>query len=286
MAKKNEVRTLSVILNEANVKAAEYNNLREGDPARADLDVAVNNLVKEYNELSLLTVYAKCMATELPIKTFAETYSWNRLSRTIKPTPVVLPDGSKLKEGKMSLNDSDAVLELSKFIKWAADSNHQITHSKDWEEKVREANKAIKAEWKKFFASNGDTHSMSKRKLKAAMQNMFDALIFIPTAKGENSVVANAAVANLVFGGANKLNTTADISDKHMDVLPDNYWKILQMLSLNMAVTGKELLVDYNEGEEVPASEPAKTEEPAKTKAEKPANESKVKADKTAKSSK
>lgn len=261
MAKKNEVRTLSVILNEINEKVNEYNGLNEADPKRAELTVFTKKLVEEYNELSLLTVFGKCMATALPLKAFVETFAYNVVSVADKPHKELQPDGSKKDVYTRSVTEKDRMLDLAKFIDWAAESNKQVAHSKDWRKLMLTAKQAVKTEWKKYLASKGDSHSVSTRKMKAALQDMFDALIFIATEKGSNSVVASGAIAKFVFAGANKLNPSVDAEASDLDILPESNWKVLVMKSLRTAVTGKEIIINYNEGEDEAAE--AKAEEAA-----------------------
>lgn len=260
MAKKNEVRTLSVILNEINEKVEEYNNLPETDTKRAELTVTTKNLVTEYNELSLLTVYAKCMKAELPLKAFVETYSYNTVNTADKPHKETQEDGSKKDVYTRSVTEKERMMDLAKFIDWAAEANHQVANSKDWRKKVLAAKQVIKTEWKKYLASKGESHSVSTRKMKAALQDMFNALIFIPTAKGDNSVVATGSIAKIAFAGANKLNPAVDVDASDVDILPESNWKVIQMKALRSAVTGKELIADFNEAEDEADEKQANTE--------------------------
>ena len=269
MAKKNEVRTLSVILEEINAKVEEYNKLPETDPKRAELTVDTKNLTNEYNELSLLTVYSKCMEAELPLKTFVETFSYNTVSTADKPHKEVQADGSKKDVYTRSVTEKDRMLDLAKFIDWASEANKQVANSKDWRKKVLAAKQAIKTEWKKYLSSKGDSHSVSTRKMKAALQEMFDALIFIAGANGNNSVVASSSIAKHAFAGANKLNPSVDIDASDVDILPESNWKTIQMKALRSAVTGKELIANFNEEEDEAAEEQANAEPEETAKASK-----------------
>ena len=257
MAKKNEVRTMSVILDELNKIVDAYNALPVIDPQRAELTVTTKKLVEEYNELSLLTVFAKCMEAELPLN--VETFVYNTVNTKDAPHKEVQPDGSKKEVLTRSVTEKDKMLDLAKFIDWAAERNRMIANSKDWKMKVLTAKKAIKAEWKKYLASKGDSHSVSNRKMKTALQEMFDALIFIPTAKGENSVIADGDIAKFAFGFANKLNPSTDDEVADGDLLPESNWKIIQMKALRKAVIGKKLVVNFNDDEDEEATETAET---------------------------
>ena len=259
---KNEVRTLSVILNEVEKKVEAYNELPEIDPKRAKMTVETKALVNEYNELSWLTVFSKCMEAELPLKAFVETFEYNTIGIKDAPRPKILEDGSKTEVYSRSVTEKPKMLDLVKFIDWAADGNKQVAHEKDWRKKILAAKQAIKTEWKKYLASKGDSHSVSNKKMKTALQEMFNSLIFIPTEKGENSVIASNDIAKYAFAFANKLNPSVDKDASDGDLLPESNWKVVQMKALRDAVAGKKLVIDMkeNEDEDAEAKEKAKSE--------------------------
>lgn len=259
---KNENRTLDVILSELEAKVKEYNDLPETDPKRAELTVETKNLVDEYNELSWLTVFSTCLQAELPIKAAVETFTYNTVSTADKPHKEVV-NGVKRDVYTRSLKEGPKMIDIVKFIEWAAERNIQVAASKDWKIEMLRSKQAIKAEWKKFFASKGDTTSISNRKMKEALQKMFDALIFIPTPTGKNAVIADKDVVNLVFAFANKMNANLDGSTSDGDILPESIWRMSRMKALRKAVTGKELVFSFCEDEDKVPEEEEATASPA-----------------------
>lgn len=262
---KNEVRTLSVILNELNMKVDEYNGLPEGDPMRVTLTTESKNLVNEYNELSLLTVYAKCMEADMPLKAFVETFKYNVVGIKDVAHKELQADGSKKDVYSRSVTENpDKMLELTKFIEWAAERNKLVAHSKDWKSKMLVGKNAIKTEWKKFHAAKGDSHSISIRKMKAGLQEMFDALIFIPAPSNHalNAVMVTSDIAKFAFSFANKLDPRANDEVSDGAILPEQNWKVIQMKILRSAVSGVQLIVDFCEEEEEDTAK--KSDAPAK----------------------
>lgn len=261
MAKKNENRTLQVILDELNKVVDAYNKLDIADVARADLTKQAKELANEYNELSLLTVYATCVADALPVKAFVEAFSYVTVSTKDASHKETDKEGCMRLVFTKSVTEGKKALNLVKFIEWAAEANISVTASKDWKVKMAEAKDAIKAEWKKFQAAGKDSHSVSIKKLKKAMQDMFDAIIFIPTEKGNNAVVATGNIAKTAFQFANQANTSTENVYTMGDVLPERIWNAILMKSLLAAVNGKTLIVNFD-GEEN-ATEEAAAEQPA-----------------------
>lgn len=252
---KNEKRTLDVILAEMNTVVNNYNELDMADVSRVTLKKQASDLAKEYNELSMLTVYATCLEDKLPVKAFVEAGTYK--TKRVKESAIKEPD----KDGSLHLklvcaveDGKPANLDLMKFLEWAAAKNKQAAHSADWRIKIAEAKDVIRDSYRKSFASNGDTHKLSIKKLKSVLQDMFDALIFIPTEKGENSVRATGDIAKNFREFATKTNTKLVESDKLGEVLPGDVWNALVMKNLKAAVEGKKLIVDFD------CAEAAKTE--------------------------
>lgn len=261
---KNEARTLGVILDELNKKVDAYNELEVTDPKRVELTDDTKKLVDEYNEVSLLTTYAKCMEAELPLKALVETFAYNTVSTKDAPHKEV-QNGVKRTVYTRSVTEKPRMLDITKFLDWAAESNKQIANSKDWKSKMLTAKVAIKTEWKKCLAAKGESHSYSIRKMKTALQDMFNALLFIPTEKNNNALVANSTIANFAFAFANKLDPKVDADAPDGSILPESNWKVIQMKIMLTAVTGKELNINYNDDEDEVEVEELQEEVPAKT---------------------
>lgn len=246
---KNEARTLGVILDELNKKVDAYNALEVTDPKRVELTDDAKKLADEYNEVSLLTTYANCMEAEMPLKALVETFSYNVVSTKDTPHKEV-QNGVKRTVYTRSVTEKPRMLDITKFLDWAAESNKQIANSKDWKSKMLAAKVAIKTEWKKCLAAKGESHSYSIRKMKAALKDMFDALLFIPTESGNNALVANSTIANFAFAFANKLDPKVDADAPDGSILPESNWKVIQMKIMRTAVTGKELIINHNDDED------------------------------------
>ena len=157
---KNEARTMGVILDELNINVNTYNELDAIDPKRVELADEAKKLVNEYNELSLLTTYAKCMEAELPLKALVETFSYNTVGVKYAPHPKVV-DGVKRTIYSGSITEKPSMLDITKFLTWAAEGNKQVAHEKDWKVKMLAAKVAIKTEWKKYLESKGESTSIS-----------------------------------------------------------------------------------------------------------------------------
>jgi hypothetical protein len=207
-----------------------------------------DTLAKEYNELSMLTVYATCLEDKLPVKAFVETGTYK--TKRVKESYVKVPD----KDGCLHLKQVCAVednkqpsnLDLTKFLEWASAQNKQVTHSADWRIKMGAVKDVIRDSYRKSLSAKGETHKLSITKLKNVLQDLFDALIFIPTAKGENSVIAKKEHAWDIREFATKTNTRLADPDKLGEVLPGDVWNSLIMKNLKVAVEGKRLIADFD----------------------------------------
>lgn len=262
--KNNEPKTMEAVLTELNAKVDAY-NLSNDTSERIKLTAEAKELVNQYNELSLLTTYAKCLDAKMPIKAFVETYAYSTVSTKDTPHKEPQADGSMLNVITRSVVSKERMLNLVKFLEWAAEANKQIAYAKDWRTKMGDANRAIKTEWKKYLASEGDAHSISTGKMKKALQGMFDALIFIPTEKGENSVIATGKIAKHAFTFANKLNPSVDKDASDGAILPPSNWSTIQMQILRTALTGKDLIVEFNDEAEEAAAEATEAPEATAT---------------------
>lgn len=265
-----EPKTMETILKELNAKVDAY-NLSTDTSERVKLTAEAKELANNYNELSLLTTYAKCMEAELPIKALVETYVYNTVSTKDTPHKEPQSDGSMLNVITRSVVSKERMLNLVKFLEWAAEANKQVAYAKDWRTKIGNASRTIKTQWKKYLASEGDCHSVSNNQMKKSLQEMFDSLIFIPTEKGENSVIASGKIAKHAFAFANKLNPSVDKDASDGAILPPSNWATIQMQILRSALTGREFIVEFNDEAEIPANTedtsetPATTEEATKT---------------------
>ena len=259
-----ENRTMPVVLKELNESVDKY-NLATDAIERANLAAKHKELAAEYNELSMLDAYATCMAEERPLVALAKMYEYSTIS--VKDTvhnEVV--EGVKKSTVTRSVNEGSKKFNVTKFIEWTEERNKTVAYAKDWKSKTFAARNSIVAEWKKFFASNKDSHSMSIGKTKKALQAMFDALVFIEGDKGNNAIIANGDIAKFVLAFANDSKGFKD-EEKNIvingNVLPEKIWNPMLLNILYMAVAGKTYEVLYGEPEEE-----AQTETKAEAEAE------------------
>ena len=250
MKKTIENMTMVELMAELRESVDKY-NLSNDENERVELVLQQKEIVKKYNELSLLTTYGECLSAEHPIIALAETYYFPTISVKDNSHNEVVDGVVKVTHAR-SISDGDKRLILADFITWVEELNKSVTVEKQWRVKVGEARDVVEKQWKAFFAANKDSHAMSIGKTKKALQAMFDALVFIETPTGKNAVIADGKVAKWVLGFANtrkdsKVDGKVAITGS---VLSKRDWAILQMDALHMAVTGKDFEIFYGEPEE------------------------------------
>ena len=256
-------------------KKVEAWNLADDISEKINLEVEMADLTQRYNELSMLSVYAKCLADEQPSVAFIKAYYYPVIS-TKKTQCKDIEDGKSKSYYVYSVKETDNKgnrlvknLELVKFLDWTADRNKLAAYAKDWKSKTNAARRVINGECEKQVNSK-DGYKISKTKIKTALQAMFDSLVFIPSETGKNAVVASGTIAGLI------VHLAADLKEEYNDGSPDftpeflrdKKWYKLVMQFLNIAVTGKTLKPVYGEPED-----PAKAKAKAKAKADAPATE-------------
>ena len=255
MKKMFESKTMAEIRAELSESVDKY-NLSQNADERVELAMLHKDMVQAYNELSLLSAYGKCLAAEHPVVALAKTYYYDTIS--IKDTPHNAEVNGVMRSSiTRSISDSNAKLNLTKFITWTAECNKNVAADKKWAEVVESSRKVAETEWKKYFVSKGDTHSFSTKKVKEAIQRMFDAVVFINSESGKNAVIATGDIAKWVIANANerkdsKVDTGVNLKTV---VLSKARWSVLQMDALHMAVEGKSFDIVY--GEEEPDADEA-----------------------------
>lgn len=265
MKKSFESMTMAEIRAELSTSVDKY-NLSQNADERVELAMSHKDMVQAYNELSLLSVYGKCLAAEYPVVALAKTYYYDTIS--VKDTPHNEEvNGVMRSVVTRSITDGNAKLNLSKFITWTAECNKNVAAAKNWAEVVEASRKVVETEWKKYFASKGDTHSFSTKKVKEAIQKMFDAVVFIPSESGKNAMIATGDIAKWTIAHANerkdsKVETGVNLKTT---VLAKSRWGVLQMDALHMAAEGKTFDIVF--GEEEPEAEEAPAAEKGKGKA-------------------
>lgn len=259
MKKTYDSMTMVELMEALNESVDKY-NLSEDAKERVELAMDHKDIVQKYNELSLLTAYAKCMEAEQPIIALATEYYYETINvKDSAHTEVV--NGVPKSSVTRGVVDGVKKFNVAKFIEWTEESNNSVAAAKTWKSAMESARKVVENQWKKFFETGKDSHSMSIGKTKKALQEMFDALVFIETPTGKNAVIANGDVAKWVLGFANvrkdsKADGAVTITG---NVLPKQTWATLQLDALHKAVTGKTFDIFYGDPE-VDADAKAETE--------------------------
>lgn len=267
---KNEKNTVIESMTMPEAKAAlnaiveQYNNTMDA-AERVKMELEASELSKQYNTLSLLTAYATVMADQTPVVALAKAYNYPTISFKTKVADAVV-DGKVKKVKVASIEDSCKTHNLYDFMEWAASHNRKVAHAGNWKSKAEEARTAINNEWKKFMESD-DGYKMSKSAIKAAVQAMFDALVFIPCENNpdKNAVIAKSNVANylIALAARNKVEIDDGKVNFKVEFMGASNWKSKAFDVLHMAIEGKTYDVVYGDPEEVVNAETVTTTEPA-----------------------
>lgn len=261
--KKNEAyenMTMDEIMAELEVKVSDY-NLATTAEEKVDLTVECNALVEKYNELSLLHTYAECLKAELPIVALAKAYYYPIVKTKDAPHTEVVNGKSKTTLTR-SIQEGVKKMNLVKFLEWTEEGNKCAAASKTWRVPVSKARSVVTEQWVKFFASGKDSHSMSIGKTKKALQEMFDALVFIPTESGKNAVIATNSTAKYVLAFANKRNDSLVDGNVKITgtILSQQTWATLLMDILHNTVENKEYEIIVGDDEDDTKTEDTKAE--------------------------
>jgi hypothetical protein len=223
-------------------KVALINDGIEDDETRFRVNDECKLLCERYNELSMLTVYGVCAKAEYPILDFAKTFYFPTVKVTDEKGSDVDESGRERIVITRVIEEGEKRLDLFDFLQWAEKCNKTVTAQKNWKISCNSTRNSIEEEWKKLFASNGDTHKVSFKNIKANLQEMYDALLFIPSPSNNNRVMATNAMARYIFGFS---NTTKDSRNKQGNVnfndvvLSSKQWIKLVMNALHRTVQDK-----------------------------------------------
>lgn len=241
--------TLESIREEIDAKCDGFRNAKNVVEA-ATIKAEAKKLCDEWNKLSLLATYAKCMAEAKPVKALAEKYYYDTIS--IKEEVAEIPTDSGVESiNVITVKTGDKRLDVIEFVEWSVKTGKCAAESKQYYKAVDEAKNTIANEWIKFFASKAKEGKMSKSKVKDALQKAFDALVFIPCENNKelNAVIADGDCANQVIGFANtrkdkKVDGVVTITGS---ILPEKQWRILLMDILHNKFTGKKFIIEYDD---------------------------------------
>ncbi len=231
MTKKNEttVKTLAEILAAANEKVDNLNKTEDQELAKT-LESEVEGLVQDYNDLSLLTVYCDCKSHELPIMELAKTCTYHKISKTSKAGYEVR-DGVVKKVYTYSINESNANLNVLKFIKWLKDRNFKMPA--DWTMHMSAVKANIIDQWKAFDADE-EGYKFHINELKRLLQIMVDDMGFIAGEKGANALKVKSAHVRTILKFANKQTGV-----QTGETLTSKIWDDLLLSVLNSVAANK-----------------------------------------------
>ena len=252
MTKKNEGRTMQVVLDEIKTKVDKY-NLEKDAAKRNILEVETKNLVAEYNDMALLDAYATFKAEANPLVALAKAYTYMTVGAKATPHQEMI-DGVKKSIVTMVLTtDKPKMLNVAKFIEWMNERNVSVTARVDWKKRSSDAHSVLKDQWKSFIEEGTD---FKVGILKTALQDMVDSLIMLEGEKGGNSYTVSSKITRSViaFCTSRKDGLKGVIAAK-------NTWEKLQMDILHAVVTRKEFEITYGELED--NAEEASAEESA-----------------------
>lgn len=257
MAKNIEARTMNVVLEEIKLKVDAFNAAKFED--RPEIEVALTNLEKEYNELSLLNSWGEFVAAENPMVAFAKAYSYPVIGHKTVPHRETV-NGAKVVTYTCVIDTTKSrLLNVAEFVEWNEERGVQLAHDTNWRGALNDARESVIAQWKAFFAAKGDTRKVSIGKMKKALQTMVDALVFIPGESGNNAVIVKSDVAKAVFAFS-----TSRKDGLQGAIMAGGTWKKLQMDVLHAVVEGKEFTITYGD----PVEEEEETDAESEDKAE------------------
>lgn len=193
-------RTLEVILADIDAKVNTLNAEKEMGK-RITLESEVDGLLKEYNDLSLLTAYATCKAEALPIMALAKMCKYTTLGKKKTPTNELQEDGTSKRVEVFAVTKKDTTLNVLKFIKWLEERNFKMPEG--WIGRMSAVKAEVIDQWKAFDKSQ-DEHVFNKKRLRKLTQAMVNDMGFIPGEKGGNALVVKNEHINPMIKYANE----------------------------------------------------------------------------------
>lgn len=267
MAEKNfvvtEGRTLETIRKELTEAVSKY-NLSEQADERAGLEVTMKNLVDDWNELSMLTAYASFLDDEQPLIAFGKAYTYATISTKDHPHKEVV-NGVKRTVHTMSVEDGFKQMSVTKFLGWAKEKNKTLATDVAWLSKWNAAREEVNKQWKRIFASKGDSSALKIGQMKRTLQDVFDALVFVEAAggSGKNALIADGDMAKYALGVSNQRK--ADLRTKTLKVqnMSSQMWEQIGMDIWHMVCSAKTYEVVIGDEKTEEEAENSTTEEPA-----------------------
>lgn len=250
--KKISEMTMAEMLAELNTSVNTYNASNDA-AERVELSAVHADLVKAYNEASILSAYATCMKDKMPVVALSKMLYCAKVNTKDTPHKVTDETGKTTVKITRSVNEGVQKLNVVKFLDWAAERNQCLAASKNWKANMYAARDTINGEWKKWLDSTDGT-KMSKNAIKKKLQAMFDAIAFIPcdNAPEKNAIVADNNAAGWIVALAATGKTTNDNGKITMtlEFLKGNKLHDLVTDILHMAIEKKSFETVYGDPEE------------------------------------
>ena len=224
----------------------------DNESDKVSIQLELMQATAEFDKMSLLHTYAVCLDAETPVVEFIQTRTSRTLKANIENVEDIDPATNKTRHVRtMQKVEGAKKMYLIDFLTWADKKNKSVTADKNWSVKVSQARTAIIDEWKRFFSKDSDT-ILSKNKAKTILQEMFDAIVFIPTEKGENAVIANGDAAKVIIAVANELKESKNEDGSinfEVQVLGKKKWNNLVTDIMYMAIKNKSYTIVYGDPE-------------------------------------
>ena len=266
----NEGRTLDIIRKELTEAVDKYNLSANADE-RADLEVSMKGLVDEWNELSLLTAYSSFLDDAQPLVAFGKAYTYATISTKDNKHKEVV-NGVKRSVSTRSVEDGFRQMSVTKFLNWAKESNKILAADKLWVEKWGAAREEVNKQWKRIFASKGESSDLKIGQMKRTLQALFDALVFIEAqgGSGKNALVATGDMAKYALGVSNVRKVDLKEKTQKVQNMSTQLWEQVGMDIWHQVCANKTYEVVI--GDEKPEEEAAEDKKPeAAKKPEEPA---------------
>lgn len=247
-----EGRTLDTIRAELEAKVDQY-NLTSDAVERSDLRDAMKKLTAEWNEGSLLTVYANCMGKDQPLLAFGVEYTYPTISTKDAPHSQMV-NGVKTTVFTCIIEEGVKQMSLPKFLAWAKEGNHHIVADKEWDKKWTAAHAEVNAQWKRIFNTKADNTELKIGQMKKKLQELFDSLLFIAAegGSGKNALVATGDHAKYALGLANERKVDLKTKAQKIQSMSTQMWDKIGMDIFHQICAKKsyEVIIGDEESEE------------------------------------
>lgn len=269
MKEKIESMTMEEIKKALEVAVESYNGTKDAYE-RTKLEKECKDYVAKYNELAVLTDYAKILANtgENPIVAIAKAYKYDIIAVKFNVVEDVV-DGKSVTVKVASVDETGKKTHnLIEFIEWAEKHNKKIAYATDWKAKMEDARTAINKDFQKVMESE-DGYKTSKNVIKAAMQSLFDSMVFMPGESGKNAIYPTKDGVNIIVAIAADLKEAIDSGEVAftLQFLGKQKWRSLIFKVLHLSVKGKKIAYLYGDPEEKPKVKKSKAKPETETEA-------------------